>query len=95
MLLLDTSPQASATSVITPVLAQPCKMGVRTLSYLDLVPTHNLPLAVDRFLDGRVWPLEDELEVRLMIDLIRHVTGAAPLPMHCTLQASSNSCYGL
>lgn len=28
-----------------------------------------------RFLDGRVWPLEDELEVRLMIDLIRHVTG--------------------
>ena len=28
-----------------------------------------------RFLDGRVWPLEDELEVALMIDLIRHVTG--------------------
>ena len=22
-----------------------------------------------------MWPLEDELEVRLMIDLIRHVTG--------------------
>lgn len=30
---------------------------------------------LQRFLDGRVWPLEDELEVRLMIDLIRHVTG--------------------
>lgn len=33
-----------------------------------------------RFLDGRVWPLEDELEVRLMIDLIRHVTGAEHPP---------------
>ena len=43
-----------------------------------LAPIDELPLAVDRFLDGRVWPLEDELEVRLMIDLIRHVTGAAP-----------------
>ena len=32
-------------------------------------------LLLNRFLDGRVWPLEDELEVRLMIDLIRHVTG--------------------
>lgn len=30
---------------------------------------------LQRFLDGRVWPVEDELEVRLMIDLIRHVTG--------------------
>lgn len=32
-----------------------------------------------RFLDGRVWPVEDELEVRLMIDLIRHVTGIQQL----------------
>ena len=28
-----------------------------------------------RFIDGRVWPKEDELEVRLMLDLVRHVTG--------------------
>ena len=28
-----------------------------------------------RYLDGRVWPEEDELEVRLMMDLIKHVTG--------------------
>lgn len=62
---------------------------------LPLQP-YNLPAAVRRFLDGRVWPLEDELEVRLMIDLIRHVTGAPqppflPLPRRCTIQASSNS----
>ena len=46
------------------------------LSYLGCHPTHALLFAGGRFLDGRVWPLEDELEVRLMIDLIRHVTGA-------------------
>jgi len=28
-----------------------------------------------RYIDGRVWPKEDELEVRLMMDLINHVTG--------------------
>jgi len=28
-----------------------------------------------RYIDGRVWPKEDELEVRLMMDLIHHVTG--------------------
>ena len=28
-----------------------------------------------RYIDGRVWPREDELEVRLMMDLIHHVTG--------------------
>ena len=28
-----------------------------------------------RYIDGRVWPERDELEVRLMMDLIRHVTG--------------------
>ena len=28
-----------------------------------------------RYIDGRVWPKEDELEVRLMISLIDHVTG--------------------
>ena len=27
-----------------------------------------------------MWPLEDELEVRLMIELIRHVTGSTHLP---------------
>ncbi|KAA6416582.1 MAG: hypothetical protein FRX49_13443 [Trebouxia sp. A1-2] len=27
------------------------------------------------YIDGRVWPKEDELEVRLMMDLIHHVTG--------------------
>ena len=36
-----------------------------------------------RFLDGRVWPVEDELEVRLMIALIRHVTGLSQ--MLCTV----------
>jgi len=28
-----------------------------------------------RYIDGRVWPKQDELEVRLMMDLIHHVTG--------------------
>lgn len=31
-----------------------------------------------RYIDGRVWPKEDELEVRLMMDLIHHVTGMFP-----------------
>lgn len=30
---------------------------------------------MQRYIDGRVWPEHDELEVRLMMDLIRHVTG--------------------
>ncbi|KAL0026874.1 hypothetical protein WJX77_008256 [Trebouxia sp. C0004] len=30
---------------------------------------------MQRYIDGRVWPKEDELEVRLMMDLIHHVTG--------------------
>lgn len=49
-------------------------MGTRTTLIPE--PTCILRRAARRFLDGRVWPLEDELEVRLMIDLIRHVTGA-------------------
>ena len=32
-------------------------------------------MLVTRYIDGRVWPERDELEVRLMMDLIRHVTG--------------------
>lgn len=41
-----------------------------------------------RFLDGRVWPVEDELEVRLMIALIRHVTGLS----HCARSTLSLAC---
>lgn len=49
-----------------------------------------------------MWPLEDELEVRLMIDLIRHVTGqsaywnrlqagwlVSPASTACALHSSS------
>ncbi|KAL3151979.1 hypothetical protein ABBQ32_001101 [Trebouxia sp. C0010 RCD-2024] len=43
---------------------------------------------MQRYIDGRVWPERDELEVRLMMDFIRHVTGVhvkawfAPLDEH-------------
>lgn len=37
--------------------------------------------ATSRYIDGRVWPEDDELEVRLMMDLIRHVTGDQSV--HC------------
>lgn len=30
---------------------------------------------ISRYIDGRVWPDRDELEVRLMMDLFKHVTG--------------------
>lgn len=32
-------------------------------------------LCTCRYIDGRVWPESDELEVRLMMDFIKHVTG--------------------
>ena len=50
-----------------------------------------------RYIDGRVWPKEDELEVRLMMDLIHHVTGThfalfiTDWYPHCSLQLSSNA----
>ena len=53
-------------------LAEPCASAC-SLHWHQLVT--KMSHAFARFLDGRVWPLEDELEVRLMIDLIRHVTG--------------------
>ena len=31
-----------------------------------------------RFLDGRVWPQEDEKQVKLMMAMIHHCTGASP-----------------
>lgn len=45
-----------------------------------------------RYIDGRVWPKEDELEVRLMLDLIRHVTGQAifVLPSPVTVHTHPN-----
>lgn len=39
------------------------------------------------YIDGRVWPEQDELEVRLMMDLIKHVTGkesSSAIPL-CTV----------
>lgn len=32
-----------------------------------------------RFLDGRVWPQEDEKQVKLMMAMIHHCTGGARL----------------
>lgn len=43
-----------------------------------------------------MWPLEDELEVRLMIDLIRHVTGTEHLPPAVQRRCNSHfadACY--
>ena len=36
---------------------------------------HTQQVCALRYIDGRVWPKQDELEVRLMMDLIHHVTG--------------------
>ncbi len=36
---------------------------------------NNIAHGACRYIDGRVWPEDDELEVRLMMDLIGHVTG--------------------
>lgn len=33
-----------------------------------------------RFLDGRVWPQEDEKQVKLMMAMIHHCTGASESP---------------
>lgn len=41
--------------------------------FLSVSILHNLHVC--RYIDGRVWPEQDELEVRLMMDLIKHVTG--------------------
>ena len=38
-----------------------------------------------RYIDGRVWPEKDELEVRLMMDLIKHVTGKCQKTCHTTV----------
>ena len=40
-----------------------------------------------RYIDGRVWPKEDELEVRLMMDLIHHVTGTHSALCSCPSSA--------
>ena len=34
------------------------------------------------WVDGRVWPKTDELNVLRLLDLIRHVTGELPLEGH-------------
>ena len=39
------------------------------------------------WLDGRVWPRKDQLEVLRLMDLIHHVTGAS-LPLPLPLQQS-------
>ena len=45
-----------------------------------------------RYIDGRVWPEDDELEVRLMMDLIRHVTGSLLPPVaFCALLLHASS----
>ena len=55
-----------------------------------------------RYIDGRVWPKEDELEVRLMMDLIHHVTGTHSALCSCpssallsTIGSSASSCVCL
>lgn len=50
---------------------QQCKHGVQGDVFHLL---HNL----GEWLDGRVWPEEDELDVLRLLDLIHHVTGRAP-----------------
>lgn len=37
---------------------------------------YHLVFNLCEWLDGRVWPKEDELEVMRLVDLIHHVTGA-------------------
>lgn len=47
-----------------------------------------------RYIDGRVWPKEDELEVRLMMDLIHHVTGTRVALCSCPSSALLGSIDG-
>ena len=41
---------------------------------------YHLLFDLGEWLDGRVWPKSDELDVLRLMDLIRHVTGAGPPP---------------
>ena len=42
---------------------------------------YHLVFELGEWLDGRVWPSEDELDVLRMVDLIEHLTGRAPIPL--------------
>ena len=48
---------------------------------------HTQQVCALRYIDGRVWPKQDELEVRLMMDLIHHVTGVFCSALQCHLSA--------
>jgi hypothetical protein len=39
---------------------------------------YHLVFNLCEWLDGRVWPAEDELDVLRLVDLIHHVTGTNP-----------------
>ena len=42
---------------------------------------YHLVFELGEWLDGRVWPSEDELDVLRMVDLIEHLTGEGPIPL--------------
>lgn len=41
---------------------------------------YHLVFELGEWLDGRVWPSQDELDVLRLVDFIEHVTGAPSTP---------------